>query len=246
MTLGRGLALGSVLLLAIITSPAEATDVRATLFDLALGTPLSHLPPQDSFTSYACGTNGGPPGTSLEGWADFSRCAAEADGLREVYFEYDDAEEIQARATGDVSVGWHAGTAYRSFPLMTSALFDAEGTLVGVRLITDPRPEQRKHDVFLHFRPRQEHALLGLYLMGPFGMLPGNCRDDPLSGGETPVLGVQIKRTCDRTDATTGVSYHIEQRYLRRRGETDVDRRTGFLTQGNYLSETRAEMRLRR
>jgi len=189
----------------------------------------------------ACGSNGGPPLAQLRDWSGFGSCAPEPDGLREVYFEYDDAAERRARAAGDFTVGWSAGTAYKAFPIIASALFSPNGELRAIRIVTDPRPEQRK-DVFLHLRPRREHYLLALYLMDKFGVTDADCHDLPATKGESPVLGMFEKQVCDR--AVDSVAYHLESRLLRRRGETDVDAETGTLTEGRYVSETRAEVRL--
>jgi hypothetical protein len=226
----------------LVAMPVHAAE-RLTLFDLRLGTAVDAMPPSDAFKNYACGSNGGPPLQPLSGWANFTRCTPEADGLYEVYSEYDDEAEYVARAHGDFPAGWAAGTAYRAFPLITSALFDEAGVLAGLRIVTDPRPEQRD-DGFLHFRPRQEHYLLGLYLAAKFGIAKADCRDLPLAARETPVLGMIVNRVCDAKDVARHESIHIEQRYLRRPGESDVDPQTGLLTTGAFESETRAEIRL--
>jgi hypothetical protein len=147
------------LALAMATPLALAAEHRLTIFDLELGRPVAELPLPVAFKGYACGSDGGPPGVPLSGFGDFGRCAAEADGLHEVYFEYDDEAEYVARAHEDYAGGWQAGTAYESFPIIASALFDAGGVLRGVRLVSDPRPEERE-DRFVRLRPRQEHYLL--------------------------------------------------------------------------------------
>jgi hypothetical protein len=234
-------AVPAVIMLALVPSAAAAE--RLTVFDLRLGTPIEAMPPTEAFQHYACGSNGGPPRGRLSGWADFGRCAPEADGLYEVYFEYDDEAEYVARAHDDYVAGWTAGTAYRAFPLITSALFDKKGVLVGLRIVTDPRPEQRDDD-FLHLRPRREHYLLGLYLAARYGITDADCRDLPLAERESPVLGMVTNRVCDRHDAARRESIHSEQRFLRRAGERDVDPFTGALTTGAYESETRAEIRV--
>ena len=52
----------------------------------------------DEYVNYACGTNGGPPSRPLPNFAAFKTCKPDADGLHEVYFEYDDEQEYVARA----------------------------------------------------------------------------------------------------------------------------------------------------
>jgi hypothetical protein len=178
----------------------------------------------------------------LSGWSDFRKCTAEGDGLHEVYFEYDDQAEKRARATMNIPAGWGLGTSYDYFPIMASALFDNDGILRGLRIATDPRPEQRK-DTFLRLRPRSEHYLLELYLLDAFGMTAADCKDLPLGPGNRPVLGMATNRICNRIDEAAKRQYHIEARFFRRPGERDVDPATGSLTEGQFVSETRAEIR---
>jgi hypothetical protein len=229
-------------LLAILTTLTAGGAERLGFADLLVGTPLGDLPPASAFTAYACGSNGGPPMQPLSSFAEFGECTPEADGLREVRFAYEDRAEQAARRAGKVAAAWGLGTSYDYFPIIPSALFDAGGTLRGLRIVTDPLPELRK-DPFLRFRPRWEHYLLQLYLMDAFGMSGTDCKDLPLPEGATPVLGMAVNRVCTRTDPAAGLSYRIEARFYRRRGEADVDRFSGGLTEGQFLSETRAEIR---
>ena len=177
----------------------------------------------------------------MSGWADYARCAPEPDGLHEVYFEYDDEAEYVARAHDDFAAGWEAGTAIDSFPIIASALFDDTGRLTGLRIVTDPRPDQR-NDPFLHFRPRQEHYLLALYLKPRLGISEGDCQSAAPGPGEGAVLGMFAKEDCSRT--ADGVHITLSSRFFRRPGETDIDPATGMRTEGAFVSETRAEMRL--
>ncbi|MGN6489858.1 MAG: hypothetical protein ACTHLT_18825 [Devosia sp.] len=177
----------------------------------------------------------------LTDWTEFTQCRADAEGLHEVTFNYDDEAELAARARDDAAAAWQLGTSLDYFPIIPSALFDPAGKLVGLRVVTDPRYDPR-HETFLHLRPRQENYLLGLYLMGRWGMSEADCRDLPPAAGETPVLGMFAKRSCAAT--RDGRRYTIESRLLRRPGETDVDPVMGTLTEGQFTSETRAEIRL--
>ena len=70
--------------------------VRHEVWDIPLGAGIADLP--DDYVDYACGTNGGPPSTPLAGWKDYRRCRPDANGLREVYFRYDDEIEYWAKA----------------------------------------------------------------------------------------------------------------------------------------------------
>lgn len=219
---------------------AETMLRRLTLLDLPLGRPASELP--TGFKSFACGSDGGPPGTPVAGWSEFRRCPPDAAGLHEVAVEYDDAGERAARAAANPAPAWGQGTAIDYFPIIASALFDEAGTLQGVRLVTDPRPDQQKTP-FMLYRPYGEHYLLQLYLMDRFGMTAADCTELPLKPGQSAVFGMVTNRVCDRTDIAGKRHYHIEARFYRRRGEHDVDPDTGRASEGHFLSETRAEIR---
>ena len=82
-------ALAALTLLGAASGRAEEAPRRADLWSLKLGTPASQLPNND-FINYACGSNGGPPQEPLAGWSDYNKCKPEPNGLREVYFRYDD------------------------------------------------------------------------------------------------------------------------------------------------------------
>ena len=135
------------LLLGVVcwSSATAAEELRrATVWDLKLGMPVSAQPASDQFRGFACGSNGGPPRRQLSGWDDFRRCDAEANGLREVYFEYDDEYEYIARARDlPREVSRWAGTTEAGFPVVVSALFDDGGVLKGIRVVTDSRPDYR-------------------------------------------------------------------------------------------------------
>jgi hypothetical protein len=80
--------------------------------------------------------------------------------------------------------------------------------------------------------------------MPRFGMTDTNCHDLPADPGESPVIGQFDKRECRREDAAAGRRYTIIARYLRKPGQHDVDPATRQLTNGQFESFTRAEVRL--
>ena len=140
------------------SSVTAAEDLRrATVWDLKLGMPVSAQPASDQFRGFACGSNGGAPRRQLSGWDDFRRCDAEANGLREVYFEYDDEYEYIARARDlPREVSRWAGTTEAGFPVVVSALFDDGGVLKGIRVVTDSRPEYRTDTADANLRKRAD------------------------------------------------------------------------------------------
>jgi hypothetical protein len=221
---------------------ASGDAPRLTIWDLPLGTAAGKL--RTGFVHFACGSNGGPPLKPLSGWSDFVRCDPEPDGLREVYLEYDDSREKAALAAGRWLPLDQIGTLQDYFPVMASVLFAQDGTLVGLRLVTDPRPDEKADNGLPRPRPRGEHYLLALYLMPRFGMTDADCRELPPGRGESPVIGQFVKRECTRDDRAAHRRYTIVAHYLRKPGQHDVDPATGQLTEGQFESFTRAEVRL--
>jgi hypothetical protein len=219
MWLGRMLAAAAMVGVSFLAFGGETP----TILDLTLGASTSELP-HDEFQHFACGSDGGPPLRKLAGWAEFGRCEPEADGLREIYFEYSGAGDTQ----------------FDYFPIVASALFSDDGVLRGLRLATDPRPGLRK-DPLQRLRPRIEHYLLRLHLMDALGLDASGCRSLPLKDGETPVMGMAERVSCEWTRG--GQSIRIESILVRRAGQRDVDGGTGKPTEGEFESITRAELR---
>ncbi|HZY68982.1 MAG TPA: hypothetical protein VFE52_10360 [Devosia sp.] len=232
------MALFTMLSAGLFAYAAEPGE-RLTALDLPLGAQADELPAAE-FRAFACGSNGGPPTLRLDGFTAFAQCPAGREGLHEVYFEYSDKIEQAARAAEDYPAGWWAGTQFDHFPVIASALFEPGGRLAGVRLVTDPRPEQRQ-DPFLRFRPRGEHYLMRLHLMDALGLDPSGCRELPMRDGETPVLGMFERIECEWTLNDRLV--RIESTFVRRAGQHDVDPATGQVTKGEFTSLTRAEFR---
>ncbi len=219
---------------------------RLTVWDLKIGTPLAEMPEFLAFKGYACGSNGGPPRRPLAGWQDFALCPPDASsGLYEVYFEYDDEAEYILRAHDDQRVALVTGTVDKSFPIVTSALFDATGVLRGIRIMTDPRADYTA-DVFFDLgtmRARQDHYLLGPFLGSQFLIDPRvDCVDVPLAADEETVGGNHTKLDCERIDSATHTRYILQTRFLRKPGQLGRDPVTGALTTGQFESWTRAEI----
>ena len=222
-------AAGMVALAAQLCAADEVR--RLEVWDLQLGTQVEQLP--DEFIDYACGTNGGPPSLPLDGFRDFQRCRAEARGLREVYFRYDDELEYWAKANSLTDqMERFAGTKTYGFPVIVSALIDAGGVLRGIRIVSDPRDPSQNRD---------EAYFLRNFLTARLGRDNWQCEDLPLEGGETAVDGVFVKQRCrkqvdDVTEASLGT------RYLRKPGQTQFDPQSGRETTGQFDSTVRFEL----
>jgi hypothetical protein len=204
---------------------------RSEVWDLQLGARLEQLP--DEFVDYACGTNGGPPSTPLNGWREVGRCRPEASGLREVYFRYDDELEYWAKANNlSQQMEQYSGTKTYGFPVTVSALIDESGTLRGIRLVSDPRGDTQNRD---------EAYLLRNFLTARFGRGGWTCESLPPEDGETPVEGIFVKERCRKElDAKTTAS--LTTRHLRKAGQSHFDPRTGRETAGQFESLVRFEL----
>ena len=220
-------------LLAATGAPARAQErpPRLEVWDLRLGTRVDQLP--DEFVDHACGTNGGPPSLPLNGFGDFRRCRAEPSGLREVYFRYDDELEYWAKANGlEDQMEQYSGTKTYGYPVVVSALIDAQGVLAGIRIVSDPRDTSQNRD---------EAYLLRNFLTARFGRDNWQCRDLALADGETPVDGVFVKQSCHKQiDGETTAS--LATRYLRKPGQSRFDPHSGRETAGQFESAARFEL----
>src|SRR5271156_4880588 len=178
-----------LLLLTAAIARADDAPTRADIWTLKLGTPAAVLP-RDAFVDYACGSNGGPPQQALAGWSDYDKCRPEPNGLREVYFRYDDELEYWAKAhRARTLVAQYAGTKVLDFPVILSGLFDASGTLAGLRIVTDPQasPQDRK----------QAYTLTNFF-KARYGGDGWACTDTPPAPGETSVGTLYINRRCTK------------------------------------------------
>lgn len=213
-----------------LSGPAVAQS-RADVWELAFGTLATEI--DQSFTAYACGTVGGPPSLRLTGFADFVSCPAEANGLHEVYFRYDEGLENIARALERPrDVRRHGGTTAFDFPVVVSFLFDAEGALRGKRIVTDPRPENATE------RGRAEFWTLGNLMQQELGD-GWSCADLPTTARVHAVGSYLIHRRCEF--ATADVRYAVEQDYLQEAGQSFLNPHTARIEPDNFSSETRFE-----
>ena len=164
------------LALAVLFAGAALGRERPTVWDLELGMSISELPSSHQFKNLACGSGGGVPLAALQDWDDFRRCEPEATGIYEVYFEYDDEAEYRALALETYLDTDEIGTQVNYYPVVTSALFDFSGMLRGIRMVTDPR-EQPARPGLVPLREREEHYLLGNYLMERWSLDLSTCTD---------------------------------------------------------------------
>jgi hypothetical protein len=226
-----GLALVLVWLVPIGQIRAGDRPTRLNVWDIHIGEAAAKIP--DGFINYACGTDGGPPSLPLANFTEFRKCRPDANGLHEVYFEYDDELEYRARALEDrAEIRMYAGTTAYEFPVVASLLFDDAGHAKGLRLVTDPR----QHVV----RDRREFWTLANFIRQRFGDDGWQCKDLPPHEGESAVGSTFIKNHCEKT--ANGLRLVLEQRYFQKKGQQPIDPETGQPTREDYESATRFEM----
>jgi hypothetical protein len=230
-SVARWIAVVLVWLLPLVGSQAQERPKRYSIWDIHLGDLVSAIP--DEYVNYACGTNGGPPSLPLPNFAGFKKCKPDASGLREVYFQYDDELEFQARAL-DIKpeIKMYAGTTVFEFPVVASVLFDESGRVRGERAITDPRQQVA--------RSRLEFWELGNFLRQRFGDDNWSCKGLPPDDGENPLGSQFIKNHCEKVAG--GVHLILEQRLFQKKGQQFIDPVTGKPQLQAFESSTRFEM----
>ena len=216
--------LAAVILCWVLPAAAqELPNTRMGIFDLRLGTSVDAMPGWEEFMAYACGSNGGPPLLRLSGWEEYEKCPPDAlTGLHEVYFEYDDELEYIARARDfPMEIGRWSGTTVFGHVVMVSALFNDEGILAGVRIITDPRADKIVTDVRVQIEGRLEaHDIRANFIRIYDFNFDQHCVDVPPEAGESPYGGQFIKQHCTRIDQANNREVQMRTHFFRKPGQT--------------------------
>lgn len=177
--------LGAVALAACFAAGAgsaqEPDAKRNDLRDFRIGMNVSELP-QQGYGDFTCAGEGAASGTSIESWGDYTQCAPDAEGLREVAFRYT-ATQVEFVKANDK---WE-GTRVYGHPSLVSLLIDESGTVKGIKIETDP--ESRRY-------MRKKAYLLGQQAKFRFSPATWECDKSEPSGGEQPVGGVFVKERC--------------------------------------------------
>lgn len=186
----------------------------------------------DGFGDLACGSNGGPPRQKIGQWSDFDKCRPEDSGLHEVYARFDDEDEYIGKAIDEPRYArGKTGTRVAGHPIILSALFDRDGVVRGLRLVTDPRAAAEER--------RMAH-MLRLAVINRYQPDGWTCTDFPPAEGETPVGGVFLKQRCEKGSPERRLM--VEGRFFRKPGQADNDPVTGEYRAGQYESATRFEI----
>jgi hypothetical protein len=186
----------------------------------------------DRWGEFACGSNGGPPRAKITDWSEFGKCRPEDSGLHEVYVRFDDEDEYVGRAIDDpLFAAQRRGTRVAGHPVILTVLFDKDGILRGLRFVSDPRGDPAAR--------RMAH-LLRIAIINRYEPDGWTCVDTPLAPGETAVGGISLKQRCEKT--TPERHLMVEARFLRKPGQSDIDKTTGDYTVGQFESWTRFEL----
>ena len=221
-------------LVAIIIASATYAQRRdpGEIHGLKLGLKAAEMS-TDTFGDLACGSNGGPPRRALDDWSDFRNCQPEASGLYEVNARFDDQLEYVGRAIDDpMFAQGRTGTRVAGHPVILSVLFDKDGLLRGIRMVSDPRGS---------IIERRMAHMLRLAIINRYDPEGWACTDLAPAPGETPVGGgVFIKQRCEKH--TPERDLFVEVHFLRKPGQSDVNPATGEATTGQFESWTRFEL----
>lgn len=208
----------------------EQPELEYDLRDIAIGLRADNMP--KNYYDFACGKNGAVPTTLIKGFTEFMRCPAEANGLREVYFTFDDELIRLQRANPDVDINWvwkYSGTIVSGFPVIASVLFDKDGVVRAIRMVTDPRAplEKRRFAYMLRFPVERRYGEAGW-----------ECTPIPAAPGETKIGDEFIKNHCEKLIPNRVIV--IENRFYRKPGQTGFI--NGQYTPGEYESSARIEV----
>ena len=73
-------------------------------------------------------------------------------------------------------------------PVVVSALFNDNGVLEGIRIVTDPRADYQDHITQANLRKRADAYVLGAIIAGRYGIDSArDCRSLPIAEGESAV-----------------------------------------------------------
>jgi len=228
----RAVLIGLAALFVATTTHAQLRGDPGEIHGLKLGLKASEMS-TDTFGDLACGSNGGPPRQAIDEWSDFHKCRPEPSGLYEVNVRFDDQQEYIGRAIDDpLYAQGRVGTRVAGHPVILSVLFDKDGVLRGIRMVSDPRGS---------IMERRMAHMLRLAVINRYDPEGWTCIDLPPAPGETPVGGgVFIKQRCEKHTAERDL--FVEAHFLRKPGQSDVDPATGEPTTGQFESWTRFEL----
>lgn len=209
----------------------ERIEPVYSIWDVRLGQPVAQVP-DAGVGEIACGTDGGPPGQSLGSFKDFTTCAPEPSGLREVQFSYDDEQDYIARALEVEFKFLRGGTTVFAHPVIVSVLVDPAGVVQGRRIVTDNR---------ISINDRRTAFTLISNFKARYSKWSLSCADIPMKDGEQPVGDQFVHERCTGADPDGAARIAVEASYLRKKGQEAVNLETQTVNKGYFESRTRFE-----
>jgi hypothetical protein len=191
----------AAILLTVVQQAAAQDFSGNDLRDIRIGLAVADLP-ATGYADFSCAADAK---VTLSGWSDWRACPAGADGLRALRFGYDPETSRD-------------GTVVAGHPVVLTALIDAEGTIAGLKIETDPKAR-----LYL----RKKAFLFGPQVEDRYGSDGWACSQGQLDGGEQPVGGVYVKEKCTKT--IQGRALAIERNLFRLAGQD----------QKSFVDETR-------
>ncbi|MBV8399008.1 MAG: hypothetical protein JOZ17_09745 [Acetobacteraceae bacterium] len=158
----------------------ESNDLR----EFRVGMKVEELP-RAGYLDFSCAA---APSKKLTGWQDYRECPADSAGLREVSFRYDESANTLAKINDQ-----YEGTRVGGHPVLVSLLIDDQGTVAGLKIVTDPKAR-----LYMH----KKAFLLGQQAKAHYGEDGWTCTEAQPSADEEPVGGVFIKEHCEKTTPT--------------------------------------------
>lgn len=209
----------------------ERIDPVYSIWDVNLGQSVTQVP-DAKVGEISCGTNGGPSGQPLASFEEFMTCLPEPSGLREIGFNYDDEQDSIAKALEVEFKFLQGGTSVFAHPVIVSLLVDPAGIVQGRRIVTDDRisdlARRTAFTLIQNFRARYSEWSL-------------NCADIPMKEGEQPVGNQFVHELCTGESPDGGTLIAIEASYLRKKGQSAINRETQQVNTGYFESQTRYE-----
>ena len=161
-------------------APAVANDLR----EFRVGMTVRELPAH-GYLDFTCD---GASGHSLTGWDGYASCPADAHGLHDVDFKYDDAYNPRARLNSALG-----GTKVAGHPVVLTLMIDNAGVVQGLRIATDPHVPPYLHKKAFLFRDQVRQQ---------FGSDGWTCTTGHPTGDEEPIADIFIKQHCEKVTPT--------------------------------------------
>jgi len=158
----------------------EMNDVR----NLRVGMPLAELP-ATGYDGFACAADAA---IKLAGWADYTRCPADAAGRRGVSFRYDEADNPLARVNES-----YTGTRVGGHPVLIALIIGEDARVDAIRIETDPQAR---------LYMRKKAFLLAEQVKERYGQDGWACTEGSPTAAEQPLGGVFIKQHCEKVTPT--------------------------------------------